>query len=533
MNYENAISIKNVSKNYKDFCLQNISLELKKGTVMGFVGQNGSGKTSTIKAVLNLIKTDDGNISVFNLDNKQYSTEIKEEIGIVFDELALPDVLTCKMVNSIMKNIYKNWDEKIFFHYTDVFSLPLNKPFKKFSRGMQMKIQMAIALSHKAKLLILDEATAGLDPIARNNLLDILLEYMESEEHSILISSHITSDLERIADYVTFIDNGRILLSDEKYVITENHCIVKGPLETIYSLPKECIVSTRKNSYGAEALTDHPDRLKHDFPDLIYDKASLDDILCFYVKKIRFCRRKNKRTGEAQKMIGIIKKDLLTTRFYATIYFLCSLCYIGTYFYIKTVVFRSEIRDTDFSRTTLSILPLILIMEFNCKSFHYDRLGTHFEKYMNALPLSPRKIVLSKFISSTVFSAYGLMISLLCMTFFIKTEHLSFSASSYTYIWISWFMILITLFLEMPILLYNGNELLSLLVPFVCISLSFGILIAFHNMDINAALLSVSGFFSKHTAVRENLPLLMASAALIAGMISYYISLQVYKRREF
>lgn len=285
MNYENAISMKHVSKSYKDFDLKDISLELKRGTVMGFVGQNGSGKTTTIKAILNLIKTDEGSIQVFNLNNCQYSADIKEDIGIVFDELGIPDVLTCKMVNHIMKNIYKNWDEKSFLHYMEIFSLPLNKQLKKFSRGMQMKMQMAVALSHNARLLILDEATAGLDPIARNDLLDILLEFMESEDHSILMSSHITSDLERIADYVTFIDNGRILLSDEKYIISENHCIVKGSSDIIYSLPKDYIVSIRKNSYGAEALTNHPDRLKHDYPDLIYDKASLDDILCFYVKK--------------------------------------------------------------------------------------------------------------------------------------------------------------------------------------------------------------------------------------------------------
>ncbi len=284
-NYENAVTIEHVSKIYKDFQLKDISFQLKKGAVMGFVGQNGSGKTTTIKAILNLLKTDSGSIQIFNRNNIQYSTDIKENIGIVFDELAIPDVLTCRMVNNIMKNIYKNWDEKTFFHYTNIFSLPPNKPFKNFSRGMQMKIQMAIALSHDAKLLILDEATAGLDPVARNDLLDILLEYMEAEDHSILMSSHITSDLERVADYVTFIDNGRILLSDEKYNITENHCIVKGSSEEISSLPAKYIVSIRKNSYGAEALTNYPDILKRTYPNLIYDKVTLDDILCFYVRQ--------------------------------------------------------------------------------------------------------------------------------------------------------------------------------------------------------------------------------------------------------
>lgn len=284
-NTQHAITIKNLCKAYKDFSLNNVSLTLLKGTVMGFVGQNGSGKTTTIKAILNLIQADSGSVSVFGLDTKEQSVQIKENIGIVFDELALPDVLNCNMVNHIMKNIYKNWDEKLFFQYTDTFSLPAHKIFKKFSRGMQMKVQMAVALSHNPKLLILDEATAGLDPIARNELLDILLAYMEDEEHSILMSSHITSDLERIADYVTFIDNGTILLSDEKYNITENHAIVKGTEEEIDVLPDKYIISRRKNSYGAEALTNSLSALRKLYPNLVYDKVSLDDILCFYVKK--------------------------------------------------------------------------------------------------------------------------------------------------------------------------------------------------------------------------------------------------------
>lgn len=286
-NYQNAIEIKNLTKNYKDFSLNNLSLTLPKGTVMGFVGQNGSGKTTTIKSILNLINIEEGEVSVFGLDTTQNSITIKENIGVVFDELSLPNTLTCKQTNSIMKNIYKNWNEDAFFQYTKDFELPLNKPFKNFSRGMQMKIQMAVALSHDAKLLILDEATAGLDPIARNELLDILLEFMENEEHSILMSSHITSDLERVADYVTFIDKGNLLLSDEKYSIFENHSLVKGSVEEIESLPKDYIVSTRKNSYGAEALTNNPSVLKENYPNLVYDKVSLDDILCFYVEKKR------------------------------------------------------------------------------------------------------------------------------------------------------------------------------------------------------------------------------------------------------
>lgn len=285
MNTKNTLVIKDLYKSYKDFSLNGVSFSIPKGTVMGFVGQNGAGKTTTIKSILNLISIDSGNISIFDLNASCDSVKIKEDIGVVFDELGLPDSLNCKMVNSIMKNIYKNWNEEEYFNYLQQFKLPTNKPFKKFSRGMQMKIQTAIALSHDAKLLILDEATSGLDPLARNELLDILLEYMENEEHSILMSSHITSDLERVADYITFIDEGTILLCDEKYNIIENHVIVKGSSKEIDALPKELIISTRKNSYGAEALTNHASILQNSHPNLVYDKVSLDDILYFYVKQ--------------------------------------------------------------------------------------------------------------------------------------------------------------------------------------------------------------------------------------------------------
>lgn len=283
--YNEAISINNLCKAYKDFKLDNVSLHLPKGTVMGFVGQNGSGKTTTIKSILNLIKTDSGSVNVFGLDAVKHSVTIKQDIGIVFDELGVPDTLNCKMIDKIMKNIYKNWNSEEYFKYIDIFCLPKDKILKKFSRGMQMKTQMAIALSHDAKLLILDEATAGLDPVARNELLDILLEYMENEEHSILMSSHITSDLERVADYITFIDKGSILLSDEKYNLAESHMLVKGTADEINTLPKAYIISTRRNSYGAEALTNNPSILKEFAPTLVYDKASLDDILYFYIKR--------------------------------------------------------------------------------------------------------------------------------------------------------------------------------------------------------------------------------------------------------
>jgi ABC-2 type transport system ATP-binding protein len=222
---------------------------------------------------------------VFGLNAHNNAKLIKEHIGVVFDELGIPDTLNCKMLNNVMKNIYKNWNEDVFYNYIKLFSLPKDKIFKNFSRGMQMKVQTAVALSHNASLLVLDEATSGLDPIARNELLDILLEFMEDENHSILMSSHITSDLERIADYITFIDNGSLLLSDEKYIIQEGHALAKGSKDDIQNIPNDYVISIRNNSYGSEALITQPEVVKKLYPNYVYDKISLDDILCFYANR--------------------------------------------------------------------------------------------------------------------------------------------------------------------------------------------------------------------------------------------------------
>lgn len=210
---ENILEVKNLCKNYDKFSLKNINLELPKGTIMGLVGENGAGKSTTIKAILNLVNTNDGVIKIFGLDIKENENEIKEDIGVVLDEGFLSEYLNPNDINSIMKSIYRNWDEEMYFKYIEDFKLPRDKISKEYSSGMKMKLRIAVALSHQPKLLILDEPTSGLDPIARNDILDILQEFIQDEEHGVFVSSHITSDLESIADYITFINNGEIVLS--------------------------------------------------------------------------------------------------------------------------------------------------------------------------------------------------------------------------------------------------------------------------------------------------------------------------------
>jgi len=215
-NYENAIEIKGLTKKYDGFTLDDISFDVPKGSVMGFIGQNGAGKTTTIKAIFNIISRDAGTIKVLGLDNIENEYEIKEDVAAVFDELPFHEDFNAKQISIVLSSVFKNWDNEKFKELLKRFALPEKKKIKQFSKGMKMKLQIATALSHDAKILIMDEATTGLDPVVRNEILDIFREYLQDGERSILMSSHITSDLEKIADCVTFIDKGKILLSGYK-----------------------------------------------------------------------------------------------------------------------------------------------------------------------------------------------------------------------------------------------------------------------------------------------------------------------------
>ncbi|MBO7632514.1 MAG: ABC transporter ATP-binding protein, partial [Lachnospiraceae bacterium] len=225
---DNVLELKNVTKNYGDFVLDKVSFSVPRGTVCGFIGQNGAGKTTTIRLILDSILRDSGTITMFGQEVIPGKTDrLREDVGVVFDEMGLHEFLTGKQIDTIMKNIYRNWHSEQFFDYMKRFSLPTGKKCGDFSRGMRMKLQIAIALSHDAKLLIMDEPTSGLDPIVRNEMIQIFREYVVEEDHTILLSSHITTDLEKIADEVVFIDGGKIVLSGNKDEILEKHGLMK------------------------------------------------------------------------------------------------------------------------------------------------------------------------------------------------------------------------------------------------------------------------------------------------------------------
>lgn len=279
-----AITIKNLNKTYKDFSLQNVSFSVPKGSIMGFVGENGAGKTTTLKAILNLISYDSGNIEIFGLDNKKNEKEIKEQIGVVFEGSNFHENLNLDNVSKIMSKIYKNWNHALFKDYLKKLRVPENKLIKEFSKGNKMKLSIAVALSHNPKLLILDEATSSLDPIVREEILDIFLDFIQDEEHSIILSSHITSDLDKIADYITFIHKGKIVFSENKDELINNMGILKCKPTDFDDISKEDYSYYRKSQFGYEVLLNDKYRFIAKHPNFVVDNTSIEEIMLFYVR---------------------------------------------------------------------------------------------------------------------------------------------------------------------------------------------------------------------------------------------------------
>ena len=282
---EAVIKVKNVSKRFSDFEVKDVSFEVKKGFVTGFIGANGMGKSTTIKLIMNLLKPDSGEISIFGLDYQKHEREIKQRIGFVYDEHVFYENLTLQEMKKIVQPIYEKWDEELFQQYVTEFHLPLNKKLKTYSKGMQMKASLAIALSHHADLIIMDEPTSGLDPVFRRELLSLLRNIVQDSEKTIFFSTHITSDLDRIADYIVFIHEGQLVFSKEFYEIEEQYVLVKGGLELLDADTTKSFVSIQQSGQMFVGLSAHKEDVMKLFGDLaVYEPASLEDIL-FYTKK--------------------------------------------------------------------------------------------------------------------------------------------------------------------------------------------------------------------------------------------------------
>lgn len=282
---ENALRIENLSKTYPDFALRDVSLTIPCGSIMGFVGENGAGKSTTIKLILNMLHRESGCIQVLGMDNLKEEKAVKERLGVVLGEPNLPGNMNGIKISRMMSGIYSRWEEEAFFANLDKFGLKKEMKLKAYSRGMKMKLSIAMALSHQAQLLILDEPTSGLDPIVRDEILDIFLDFIQDETHSIFVSSHIVEDLEKIADYITFIHKGRILLSEDKDSLLEKYVVLKGPKEAVLQYAPSQLIGYKENSFGAQAMIEKRHVKNNPRSEtLAADPARIQDIMLYFVK---------------------------------------------------------------------------------------------------------------------------------------------------------------------------------------------------------------------------------------------------------
>lgn len=278
---DNAVEIRGLCKSFGTFEMRDLDLDIPRGYIVGLIGENGAGKTTLIKCITGANIIDSGNIKLFGSEDRNTS---KGNIGVVFDECHLFQQMTGTQIGKLMSTLFDRWDESRYEALMSSFEIPMEKKLRDYSRGMRMKIQVAVALSHCPDLLILDEATAGMDPAARDEFLDLIMEYMQDENHTVLMSSHITGDLEKIADYVVFIHKGRIVMNGPKDEILEKYGIAKGSEENILALGHENILSVRREGLFTSALVADREGVAEAFPELIVDPASLEDIMVMVIR---------------------------------------------------------------------------------------------------------------------------------------------------------------------------------------------------------------------------------------------------------
>ena len=277
----NVIEIRGLCKHYRDFSLDHLDLDLPAGCVLGLVGENGAGKSTTIRLIMDALERDGGTVSVLGVDNKSPAfMDVKQDVGVVLDETCVPEVINARQLGKIMAGTYKNWDQAAYEGWIERFRLPADKKVKDYSRGMTMKLGIAAALSHRARLLLLDEATGGLDPMVREELLEVFADFAAEEGHAVLLSSHIVSDLERICDYIAFLHKGRLVLCEEKDLLLDKYGILKCSKEQLANIPEEAIHGRRVGTYGVEALVEREFMPR----DAVVDRANLEDIILYMVK---------------------------------------------------------------------------------------------------------------------------------------------------------------------------------------------------------------------------------------------------------
>lgn len=287
-----TLILKNVNKKYEksNFAIKDISFSVPEGSIVGFIGENGAGKSTTMNCILNVIRRDSGTIEIFGREMTDEDIDSRENIGVVYDSNNFPEYLTARQLADILGRIYSKWDDFCFEQFLRRFGLPESQRIKTYSCGMSMKLAIAVALSHDSKLLILDEATSGLDPIMRDEILDVLLEFVKQENHSILLSSHITSDLEKIADYIVFIHNGEIILNKTKDELIYEYGVIRCSENDFHNILSEDILSSMKKDYQIDVLIKNRKLIEKKYKNLIVDSVSLDEIMLLLVKGERNAR---------------------------------------------------------------------------------------------------------------------------------------------------------------------------------------------------------------------------------------------------
>ena len=281
---KNALTVSGLTKKYKEFSLSDVSFEVPQGAIVGLIGENGAGKSTTINAILGLTHKDAGEISIMGTPIEELTMDMKEKIGVVFDGTNFSEELTPKKLNKVLKGIYASWDEDFFISLLKKLSLPFQKKIKSFSKGMKAKLSIAVAFAHHPKLLILDEATSGLDPIVRDHILDMFLDFVQDEENSILVSSHITTDLEKVADYIVFIHEGQLIFSKPKDELLEHYGIVKCGAAQFEALNQQDIIAYRKQDYEWQVLVSDRQSAEKKYPKAMVIPATIDEIMLLYVK---------------------------------------------------------------------------------------------------------------------------------------------------------------------------------------------------------------------------------------------------------
>lgn len=279
---ENNIAVKNLCKSFDDFTLDNVTFQVPKGRIVGFIGENGAGKSTTINLVLNELQRDNGTIEVLGADTMNSS--VKNEIGVVFDECNFHEFFTAQNMAQIFSGVYSTWDNSLFTSYMKKFNVPFSKPIGSFSKGMKMKLSIICAMAHRPKLLILDEATTGLDPVVRDEILDMFLDFIQDEEHSVFFSSHIISDIEKIADYVILIHQGKIVFEKEKDDLIYQYGIIRCEKSQFSKIDSEDYIISRKTNVSVECLVPNKEKARRKYKDIVVDNASLEEIMLFYIK---------------------------------------------------------------------------------------------------------------------------------------------------------------------------------------------------------------------------------------------------------